>query len=159
MMQLDQLEHQIILLGLMAVLSLGRNSLSAVRSRWSGRSSVIKAYTRIGLVALSPQKIFDQKVRYRCEWSYTSILYLAQNVVETEGAALSHPFVTNLKLFFKSYYNKMLLALPETFPDKGVSDALVRALTTGTTGFSLLILLVRQSSVKQKDDSDEKRAK
>ena len=96
--------------------------------RWSEKSRAVEAYTRMGLVSMAPQKIFNQKVRYRQKWTCEHVVYLATNVLETEGTALKHPFVTSIKQNFPEYMKNLTPALPAVFPAKGVSNRMARNL-------------------------------
>ena len=85
-------------------------------ARWTERTKAFEAYARSDLVTLSPADILKIDPKYQKRWTADRLKYLIQHVIETPGAAASHPFTLVLRLHFNNADSTLKKYFPEKFP-------------------------------------------
>ena len=90
--------------------------------RWSHRSQSIEHYTRMNLVSMPPEQIYQEAPRYIRKWTHQKLAYLATNVIQTASPKVGthiHDWV--LENHFPKFFKMNKHKLPTKYPSLQVS--------------------------------------
>ena len=84
--------------------------------RWSEKSSSFESYSRLNLVAMPPEQIYEEIERYHRQWPFKHLYHLSENVVQTEGSCKEHPHARALAEFFPDFMQAFGPVMPRQYP-------------------------------------------
>ena len=84
--------------------------------RFVGVSKSFDAYCHTDLIALSPEKIFQDFKTSRHRYTDSRICFVAQKLIQTRGPGVTHKFVLQLQKTIPKQFKRVKKEMPERFP-------------------------------------------
>ena len=69
--------------------------------RWTKASTALESYTRRNLVAMQPEKVMRDKLKYIQMWTFARLAFIARNAIQLPRGGRPHPYQGDARILSK----------------------------------------------------------